>query len=389
MDKKPRVVFTFVEAGMGHIVPATGISDAFEKKYGDVCEVVRSYIFKEDNQKELLEYQDVLINDTKKLAKSKIYAYFEHNLGEMIGSKLTLKFLDNHFKKVIPFIEQKLIDLKPDVLFASYYSPAHYALNLKQKGKLDCSVVTYIPDPILYSAWDRRADIFITNNSQAYNIAKKECANQVFQVPFVLRKEANEIKLSKQEMREKLGLPLDKFTILLSDGAYGQKKLKEYTEYLINLDKNITVISICGKNTELLEYFKTLKPNKNVTFLPLGFVTNMLEYNRASDLFVGKGGANALVESFYFGTPALVSAYANRLEYYISNFYITKCRCGELALNLKTFKKKINAILENPKILDEYVHNLQPLQDNSGAEKSADIIFEELTKKFPQLKQNN
>lgn len=31
---KPKVVFAFVEAGMGHIVPERSIADAFEEKYG-------------------------------------------------------------------------------------------------------------------------------------------------------------------------------------------------------------------------------------------------------------------------------------------------------------------------------------------------------------------
>ena len=31
---KPKVIFTFVEAGLGHIVPATAVSEAFTKKYG-------------------------------------------------------------------------------------------------------------------------------------------------------------------------------------------------------------------------------------------------------------------------------------------------------------------------------------------------------------------
>lgn len=385
MNKKPRVVFTFVEAGMGHIIPATGISDAFEQKYGNCCEVVRSYIFKEDNKQELLDYQNVLINDTKKLARSKVYSFCEHHLAEIIGSRLTLKFLDNHFKKVIPFIEQKIKDLQPDLLFASYYSPAHYALNLREKGELDCIVVNYIPDPIVYSAWDRRCDIMITNNPQAHKIARKECKNDVNEVPFVLRKEAKDLTCTKVEMRKKLGLPEDKFTILLSDGAYGQKKVKEYTEYLISLDKPITVVSVCGKNEELLEYFKTLKVSDKVTFVPLGFISNMLEYNNASDLFVGKAGANALVESFYFGVPAIVSAYGNTLEYYIAKYYITKLGCGVLALNLKKFKKEINKILSDQSVLNTYKENTKVLQDNTGAEKAADILFESLKKKFPNL----
>ena len=35
MNKKPRIVFAFTEAGLGHIMPLKSIADAVEKKYGD------------------------------------------------------------------------------------------------------------------------------------------------------------------------------------------------------------------------------------------------------------------------------------------------------------------------------------------------------------------
>ena len=38
---KPKVVFPFVEAGFGHIMTEKSVADAFEKKYGDLCEVER------------------------------------------------------------------------------------------------------------------------------------------------------------------------------------------------------------------------------------------------------------------------------------------------------------------------------------------------------------
>ena len=44
MDK-PRVVFPFVEAGFGHIMPMTAVSQAFEEKYGDRCEVDKTYMY--------------------------------------------------------------------------------------------------------------------------------------------------------------------------------------------------------------------------------------------------------------------------------------------------------------------------------------------------------
>ena len=55
--QKPRVVFPFVEAGFGHIMAERSIADAFEKKYGEYFEVVRSDFFKESGSKPMQKYE--------------------------------------------------------------------------------------------------------------------------------------------------------------------------------------------------------------------------------------------------------------------------------------------------------------------------------------------
>ena len=49
--KKPRVVFPFTEAGLGHIMPMNSIADEFERLYGERVGVVRSHFFKETGGK--------------------------------------------------------------------------------------------------------------------------------------------------------------------------------------------------------------------------------------------------------------------------------------------------------------------------------------------------
>jgi UDP-N-acetylglucosamine:LPS N-acetylglucosamine transferase len=383
-NRKPRVVFTFVEAGMGHLVPATGISDAFEKKYGDKCEVIRWKIYSGSKNQEILNYHQSIISDTKKQAKHKIYAFLFHWLSEIIGRRASQSFTDRVFKRAVPHVLNEIRTMNPDLIFSTFCSPSHFAVRAKKAGLINSIIGTYTPDPIVHNGWDKNGDIFIVNNDQAYKIAKKEGFRGIYQVPFILRKEACEIKESKTEMRAKLGLPKNKFTIVLCDGAYGQKNLVKFTEELIKLDYPITVISVCGKNEQAFAYLSGLKENvnKNITFLPLGFTTNMLEYNRASDLFIGKGGANALVESFFFGSPAIVSSYANELERFIANYYITQLGCGEIIKSKKKFVKRIKEILENKEILNKYRENLKVLQDNTGAEKAADVLFNALKEKF-------
>ncbi|MFR6640327.1 MAG: hypothetical protein ACLUSP_02420 [Christensenellales bacterium] len=49
--KKPKILFPFTEAGMGHIMPMRAIADEFERLYGDKTEIIRSQFFTEGGKK--------------------------------------------------------------------------------------------------------------------------------------------------------------------------------------------------------------------------------------------------------------------------------------------------------------------------------------------------
>lgn len=386
---KPKVVFTFVEAGMGHIVPATGLSDAFEKKYGDKCEVVRSYIFKDSKSEIVREYGKELIGHTKKASVNPIYAQVER-LSYLVGSKFSLKVLDRKFKKAKEIVMDELKELNPDLICSTYYSPSHFAIEARKKGLIDPIVVTYTPDPVVYPAWDRDGDIYMVNNESAHRLAIKHGFKKetIRQIPFILREDIFDVSRDKATVRRELGLPEDKFTVVIANGAYGVGKSKKIVQGLLDKNLDMTVVCICGMNKELLEEFEEIKKNYkgNVHFEPIGFTNRMLKYNSASNLFLGKSGANALVESFYFNVPAIVVSHTNILEKSICKFYIKELKCGKKIYNIK---KIINAVVDyynNPEKLHEFDEGLKKLQDNTGAEKGADIIFEALTKKFPELK---
>ena len=381
---KPKVVFTFVEAGMGHIMPATGLADAFEQKYGDKCEVVRLKIFSESKHECVRKYGQSLADDVKKLGSSDVYAWCEWFFSELIGSRGSLKFLDTLYKDARVKILDELEALQPDLIFSTYYSPSHFAIQAREQGRIDAIIGSYSPDPEIYAAWDRRGDFFLTNNDRAYNQAIKKGCKRVSKIPFVYRREIGDVTtLTKDEMRLKLGLPTDKFTILLSDGAYGQKNLVRFTKELLASGLNVSIVAICGKNQQAYDELSKLSPvSQDTYFRPLGFTSNMLEYLRASDMFVGKGGSNAVNEAFYFGLPVVVSAFANMLEKQTAEYFLNERGLGKIIKSPKKFLKFLNYLMSNPHEIDAYRDKLKPHQDASGAEQGADIIYSMLQEKF-------
>ncbi len=382
---KQKVIFTFVEAGLGHIVPATGIADAFEKKYGDKFEVVRWHIFSQSPNPIVKKYATDLFSWVKKAANNKFVAFAE-NISYMVGSKTTLKFLDHKFKKAKKAIMQEIVDAKPALICSTFYSPSHFAIEARKMGMLDTIVATYTPDPVVYPAWDRRSDVFFVNNDAAHRLAVKKGfkEEQITQVPFILRKEIQSTTCDKKEARRMLGLDEDKFTLLLASGAYGTNKDEKVVDEILKQNLNINFAVVCGKNEKLYQYCKNYKlpQDSNTNFHFVGFTNQMFLYNSSSNLMIGKSGANAMVESFYFGVPFFVTSSANLVEKYIREYYITEKGCGEKIFNPKMLAKKIKEVVENPTLLEQYSNNLKPYRDFSGGEKVADKLYEMLEKKY-------
>jgi hypothetical protein len=147
-----------------------------------------------------------------------------------------------------------------------------------------------------------------------------------------------------------LNLP-DKFTVVLAEGGYGRGAMKKIVTKLIKEHVTVTVTPVCGKNQELYEYFKTLKPTEEVTFLPQGFITNIFEYMVASDLFCGKAG-NMIVEPTFFGVPSIITGTSTKIETNIGNYYIDYVHCAIKEFNPSRVVKLIKKyVKENSKVV--------------------------------------
>ena len=222
---KPRVVFTFVEAGLGHIIPMNGLYERFVEKYGHKCEVIKSYIFSDSKHNAVKSMAKAQADHVKRLSGSWLY-----NMGELItykfSSKFTLWLLDRVFGKARKGVMEDMKELKPDLMVSSYYLPSHLAVESNNKKITDTLIATYVPDTYVYPSWDRNCDLLLVNNDDAYNMAistgyEKE---KVAKIPFIYRNDIEQYSTTKEEAKEKLGLDNGKFTLLCAMGGYGDQK---------------------------------------------------------------------------------------------------------------------------------------------------------------------
>ena len=261
--KKKKVIIQFVEAGLGHIVTAESIAENLEKKYSDKLEIIRDYVFRDSQDKDLNDYEKFSINEVKKANKNKFHLRLQLLMMKLFGPRFTLKL---SYSTVFRKVRNKLIDhmasQNADMFISTYFMTLHSGVVGKQKNKLNATIVAYNPDHNTHGWWDNKSDLFITNNpnatAEAINVRKMN-PDKVTTVNFMARQIILDTNESKEFYRKKYNIPNDKLVIVLADGLYAAAKLGEYTDALLNSDKEFTIIPICGKNEKLYEKYSQIK----------------------------------------------------------------------------------------------------------------------------------
>lgn len=386
MNKKPRVVFAFTEAGLGHIMPLKSIADTFEKKYGNKVEIVRSNFFTETNKKPLIKYEKFLINEVKKHNKHNWYGYMSTFFMDIFGSTLdsyaVMKWIaPKAYKEATKHVDE----LDCDAFVSTHWATNFYAVHSKRKPL----TLMYIPDVFLNPLFSYKCDLMLCSAKTGYDQAIKRKhrynENNLKWVPFCIRNEAFNVSLDKKENRRKLGLDENKFTITLAEGGYGIGKMEEVCKLIIEKDLPITCIPICGKNQELYDRLSSLKQGKNAVIKPLPFTPDVFGYIASSDVFLGKSGANMIAEPAFFGVPTIITKHATNIEQHNADYYVKYLKCALDIGKPEKIVAKLEEFLNNPELLTPYIENAKKAHDLFGSEQTADYLFNLLKTKYPEL----
>lgn len=122
-------------------------------------------------------------------------------------------------------------------------------------------------------------------------------------------------KIDRLEIREKLGLK-NKKTVLLMSGSMGFGNVIDCVRELLLKHPRLQLIVVCGTNDEL----KT-KLQEFPQVLALGFIKNVYEYMKASDIVLTKPGGLTTTEAAVSNTPLIHTLPIPGCENYNANFF--------------------------------------------------------------------
>ena len=111
------------------------------------------------------------------------------------------------------------------------------------------------------------------------------------------------------ELRSRLGLAPDRFTVLVCSGADGSGGLDRRARAVAGSGLDVGLAVICGRNDAARRRLAGTRDSSGRSVPVMGFVDNMADWMRAADVIVTKAGPGTIVESLCSGLPLLLTWY--------------------------------------------------------------------------------
>lgn len=301
--KRPyRVLIFSMTCGQGHNMIAKSLKESFED-FDATVKIEQFY----DSSKKI------------KRANNQYFFVCKHfpNLYDKIWNRLRKK---NHYKKnKLPFFARNALkhfknvieEFKPDIIVCTHLYASAVISYMKTNEILSKEIITstILFDFTLAPYWEysKNVDyIFQPFENTTRDLKNKGFSdNQIITLGMPVRKEFC-LAYDTNQYKDKLNLT-SRFTIMLQAGGGGIGKNEELVKKLYYNLKDINIICVNGSNKKSfanIEKFISKTEAKNI--YNLGFVNNLYDYMKASDLILTKGGGNGISEILALKKPFVI-----------------------------------------------------------------------------------
>jgi len=302
-----RILILMSNTGGGHRAAAEAIAEALNHLYGpDVA------VFIVD------AWQHHVAWPVNKIGKS--YGWVV-NKATWIWKALWLlehrpKVFDTFIKSVYPLAAPGLLKLfklyRPDVIVSVHPLITQIPLDVLNRANINIPFITVVTDMAKgYHTWyDTRTTLCLTP-TEAVRQQAMDCGLEPTQVVVagqpVALKFARKFQNNKRELREKLGLDLDRPVILLVGGGEGFGPILEIAQQIAQKAHQAQLVVVAGRNQSLKK--KLAAASWPIPTNVFGFVDNMPELMGAADVFVTKAGPGCIAEAFVAKLPLILFDY--------------------------------------------------------------------------------
>jgi UDP-N-acetylglucosamine:LPS N-acetylglucosamine transferase len=336
-----KIHFAMIEAGGGHKTPALAVSEALEELFPGKYQIKILDFMKDlgctdldDAHKKLWKY----LLKHPELTKS--IQTFDFITGP-VNIQIYKLFLD----RIAKYVMRYLYNEKPELVFSTHYFNTMSIAHIRKTYQIGPILINYLTEIFDFdSYWYlKNVDHYIVASEQAEKklLKKKFPREKLHLFPYPVRKSFFDIRRSRTEVLDSLGLDNDKKTLLITLGSEGIGSIYKMIEALVKKSFPLNVIAVAGKNEKLRQQLEREFGSgvRETNIVALGFQDRINELIYASDFCYIKPGPATTWEVLSMKKPIIFFESAqlsenpnikfvvnNRLGYYAGNMPRKLCQ---------------------------------------------------------------
>lgn len=356
-----KILILSASTGGGHNRAAHALKETFEKENIQV-DILDTLKFVNPTMDKIISkgYEKSAIYTPK--AYGKLYKYSDLTIAKKeLNKNLILEYMVRKLKK---FFKQNAYDF----IIGTHPFPLMAVSKLKEKNILNIPIMSILTDYTIHSTWVcKNIDYFITGDEFVKSLLIREGINKDNIYPFGIPVESKFLETKdKKEVFDELGFFDDKLTVLLMGGSFGAGNVLDEFDKLLDVDYDIQIIAVAGRNKSLKEKLEKAYENSftDKKVLIYGFTKEINNLMNISDILVTKPGGLTTTEALLMEIPLIIPYFIPGQEGENLDFLLNN------GLALKTTKKYdlkilIEALIENP-------HRLKRIKENMNYIKKLD-----------------
>lgn len=355
---KRNILILYTNYGTGHYMAAKAIEEYINNNYSNYNVSVL----------DPLTFSRPLIN--KLFAKiGKIVATkFRKFRGKLYNKKMYQNYLKNSWFFMLctklfwtKKLQTKLLEFNPDVIISTQVGPT--GLVAAHKNLFNAKLISVFTDYGLhrmYTIAHDSIDLFCVPTddikSQMINIGINKNKIKVTGIPvhskFVLKDNYDKEKLiAEYDLKRPLFL-------FVCGGGLGYDNAFAYFEKMLQIDYDFSYIFISGKNEKLLKKAENIASLFNKKGKIFGYVDNMDEFIKISDMVIGKPGGIITSETLNIGVPICAIEPIPGQE--TNNaLFVSDSKFGFYVIDIKGFEILLLNLKNNEVDLEKYKNNIK------------------------------
>ncbi|CAM3767311.1 MGDG synthase family glycosyltransferase [Alicyclobacillus pomorum] len=305
-----------------------------------------------------------------------LYGWFYKGTSQIPPSSIIQRQLNS---LGIDEMEETLREYQPDVVLATFPTPAGVVSYLKQQGKVDVPLATVITDHAIHSQWIHPFTdaYFVGSEHVRKGMLARGIPSDAIHVTGIPVRPAFLQSFDREALCKKYGLRPEIPTVLVMGGGYGvMGDVNQICEELFQYPYPVQVIVVAGKNKRMkMQLDEAVKTATRPAWV-YGFVSEVYELMAVADLMLTKAGGLTISEALAVQLPMLLYRPIPGQEVQNAKFLV-RSGVAVLARNRKQVSEHLyDLLVKNPEKRASMKAKALKVRKVNSAEDIAEILMD-------------